>query len=327
MGAALKLFTGDSAPDALDGTNRRPAYTDGSTLREAYLERAHVLAAVSPATARNYLQALDWWGKLTANPALDQLRQSDVSAFRADLQSIMPASTANKHLRSLRTILGRLGPPSARYPDALDLLAKPVFVKLLPEADPQPVHFSDDELNALWLAAKYLIWPRVPNVVPPAFWRGVLVCGVTYGPRVGDLLNLDRENVYDVGGKLWIRWEAQKTAKTHTWPLNAAVARALEHLGPGKLLRCPNNPAKLYATFRTWCAAAGIHRADPLSFHALRSTAAKRYDAYSRGLGAVILGHAVEKNVTNKHYLGDAALADAYDAIRNIPQPERFIAE
>ncbi len=322
---ALKLFTGDVPSDLVEpaaGANRR------GTVREAYLEQTVAMAAVSSATHRNYLQAVAWWETLSSNPPLENLRQADVTAFRSDLQSHFPATTANKHLRSLRAILNRLGPPTARYPDAPELLSRVPFVKLLPETDPRPVHFSDDELTALWEAARFLNWPRVSPTKPVDWWRGLLVFGVSYGPRVGDLLGLDRENIYDGDGGRWIRWTSEKTEKVHAWPMTAATERALCGLGcrpSGLLLPCPNNPAKLYSTFRAWCAAAGIHRADPLSFHALRSTAAKRYDAVQRGLGSVILGHAVEANVTNKHYLGDAALADAYAAIRTISQPAKFI--
>lgn len=330
---ALKLY--DGSANEFPATDRRPT-TVPSTLREAYLANVPASAAVSSATHRNYLQGLDWWEKITANPHLDDLRQADVSAFRADIDATLATTTANKHLRSLRTILNRLGPASARYPDAAELLAKPPFVKLLTEEPPVPIHFTDDELNALWTAAGKLTWPRVLKIKPAAWWRGVLVFGITYGPRIGDLLGLSRHNLF-IGedSELWIRWRAQKTGKLHAWPMTEATCKALDPLAYDptafgadpeyRLIPAPKNPAKLYATFRTWCALAGIVRPEPLSFHALRSTAAKRYDAVQRGLGAVILGHAVEATVTNKHYLGDAALADAYEAIRTLPPPTTFL--
>lgn len=330
---ALKLYEGPA--NEFPATDRQPT-TVPKTLKEAYLENVLASAAVSSSTARSYLQSLDWWETLTENPPLDELRQADVSAFRADLAATMPATTANKHLRSLRTILNRLGPASARYPDAAELVSKIPFVKLLTEAPPVPLHFTDEELNALWKAASKLTWPRVLKIKPAAWWRGVLVLGITYGPRIGDLLGLSRHNLF-IGEdrELWIRWRAQKTGKVHAWPMTEATCKALDPLNYDptafgadpkyRLIPAPKNPAKLYATFRTWCALAGIVRPETLSFHALRSTAAKRYDAVQPGLGAVILGHAVENTVTNKHYLGDAALADAYDAIRTLTPPTTFL--
>lgn len=325
MGAALRIFCDDETTPAAG--NRR------ETLSEVYREDIAPAADVSPSTARGIRQTLALWSRLTADPALDELRQADVNRFRAALAAAGPATTANKHLRHLRALLNAAGPATARNPDALELLPKALYVKMLPELPPNPVHLSDAELGALHAAAKIATWPRT-GIPARYWWEAFIVVAVTYGPRIGDLIGLTWPNIETDDAGDWITWRAQKTGKPHRWPVNPATAEALERLDryrdrftydpEDRIFRAPSNPAKLYSTFRAIAAAAGITRPEALSFHALRATAARRYDQHARGLGAVILGHAAPRNVTDKHYLGAAALAEAYAAILTLTPPPGF---
>ena len=147
---------------------------------------------------------------------LDQITPADAEGFITAQLDEVAVATANKHLRTIKAIFN--------WAIRRDYLRDNPFARLTPEREPQKVMrvLTHEEVMALLEAC------------PSARWRTLIFLALTTGMRLGELRNLEWEDVDLKRGWLVVRnktsWRT-KSAKVRRLPLVSAARRMLQQLG------------------------------------------------------------------------------------------------
>lgn len=264
---------------------------------------------------------------LIEQPVLDQFRSAVADAVAAGDYS---AATANKWFRYLRTLLGHLGPRTKKNRRALRYWMDIPFLDPLPELPPDPVHLSDDQLNAIYEHTKVATWPppKRTGVSAPTWWKVSLVTLFNCAMRRDDWLWLPSTAIDWTEGTM--TYVAKKTKKVHCLVMNDVLRAHLMMIFQARPFIFSPTQAhmQLYRQWHEIQQAAKVTAPDgrPCGFHALRQTAADRFHESFTGTAELLLGHALPSNmrVTAKHYLGKKLLTPLWHAMRNIHQPDAF---
>ncbi len=153
------------------------------TLRTFYA-RAYttLIAGVRQSTLDQYEFTLRAWERFAGAICLEAITPLRLAEFKASLDGLRSPATINKHLRHLNALLAKAGPPGPRNRDALGLLAFCPWTRPLRMEKAMPRVYSFDELDALYDAADVARFPRIEDVTPANYWRGLIVFGYTTRP-------------------------------------------------------------------------------------------------------------------------------------------------
>jgi integrase len=223
-----------------------------------------------------------------ASGPVDAVALKDATRFRDGLAKRVSATTTNKLLKIARVI----------WNDAMrdSLTTENPFAKVKRlKADSTPRRaFTEEEVQRLLAVAD-------------RDWRGMILCGIYLGQRLGDLATLTWNNIDLAKGEVFL--VTRKTGK----PMRRGIHEALHrHL---MAMPTPDDPdAPLFPTlhglktetlsgqFNRIAAAAGLARTDPLHKKARKGRDARRE---SRGMSFHCLRH------TTTSMLKNAGVSDA----------------
>lgn len=296
------------------------------TLRDAfktfYLPELKSSGA-TPNTIHSYGTSLTRWERFSNDPPVAKIDNAALARFReAVLAANFRPTTFNSTIRHVRAVLRRIGPQEYRNPQAIGLLKRIPYIKLLREDLGLPRRVTFEEIDRLYAACEQARWPHC--CVPAAeWWRTAVVMFYNLGPRRNDLFGLRTADVDLTGRK--IGWRVRKTRQWHVLPLNDVVLTHLRGIWSQRHWLFPGgqyiaNGSKAYK--HQWTRlqqAAGVS----FSFHDLRRTCASGYaDLGGNDLAKAVLGHSSGGDVTRRFYLNsDARLVKA---AAELSQPTSF---
>lgn len=346
----LKLWTPDDEREAPIGDDD---WTDEHKLSQIFVDyfKPHVLDERDELTVREYETSINYWVKLTADPAVRRITEAQLVEFTKLLRQqpgkqpgkTMRKATVEKHQRHLAHVFKVLGRRDRRNYFGLGVLRwTPYFAPTArgrgsktkrSQAKPP---FLPAELVALADACRVAHKPRLYGIPPPQWWRSIFATIYNSTWRVGHTFDL-RYSWIENG---WVTSPA--SAVKHgdedegdmRWPFNQHAQTAVDLIRtPGRdLVFCyrdgdaPKVRPKswdgccrrtLDDIFREIKKAAGLNPDDGRMFHAIRRTAILAYERLGRGVGSYMCGHAGQV-VTDQHYVGDGLVSD-YAA--NLGQP------
>lgn len=237
-------------------------------------------------TDLGYQSLLAWWVRLTPDPPLAEIDEFCVANFAAKLRSATyrrgPAGKErplSPHrvsilLRCLRALLNRAG--AQREPSkqtaALELKV-PVVPVTDPGGDPKP-SFTLDEALRILSAARRIGCPRVDELPPWRFWRGLLAAYYVTGLRRGDLLSATWPQLRDDGQHRWLIVPERKTGKSKRTVIPPWLWHELSTWpqGEGPIFAWPHHVDHLNDVHYELQTLAGIPRGEQLSIQGWRRT-------------------------------------------------------
>lgn len=244
-----------------------PVQSEPLTLRQFYEGHLYPIRArrISARTHSSDLEAISAWEKFTANTNLRSLDWSSPVAVRSTLrylrtqlqayvrgmeQAGAQASTINKRLRHLRTMLRKAADPIdhallLHVPDlGTDFTGTSSGWKM-PEVRLAPREtITAQEMTALFAAT------NASN--DPQLWKAIILLLWTYGARTEDTFFRLSWDLIDFGKRL-IRFTANKTSKLQGVPMTVATHAAL------KCLQERSQTGSIFGTIKkgTWTAKGG----------------------------------------------------------------------
>lgn len=288
----LSLYRGDLCDEAPSRSWRRQRLTASSTLRDFLREwfSPIVLRGEKDAdlkTVYEYKRSVEWWADITGDPPLDDIDAFTLAEFQAGLRAATwrrgPAAPARplaehtiaKHLKSVRTILGRVGPTvDPRYPTA-GLLSDVPYLRIRSprRLSPGPT-FALSEARAIVAAAR-----RLSDRVERGRWLVRLSLMFFAGLRIGSTLAVTRSMVVERSGRAWLvlAGDDVKTGNALALPLHAQCLAALavvESDGSGHVAPWALHRRTLDDHHERLQREAGIR--EPLGFHAWRRSHAEQ---------------------------------------------------
>jgi integrase len=300
-----------------------------------YFESRYRLARLqeaSPATVDAYRRVLNRWRLVTGDPPLAEITQTTLIHF-AECAKRMPGlkpgtwvspNTIRRQLTHIEALLNKAGPPGYRNRDAAGIIPNPPFIKK-PKATPKGVRIvTDEEFNAVYLAAVCMDLPKIPGFKPPAWWRALLVVARNTGLRRRALLNMEMAHVKWEEHRLDLPARILKSGKPFTLHLNPT---AMEHLRKIRTDRplvfpWPFDLTQFHLRFHRLQSEAGIPPSRHFGLHDIRKTLATMLWEKSPSAAQFALGHA-HSEVTRAHYVqGFGIVARALD---ELPQPSAFL--
>jgi integrase len=331
---APRLF----APDAGE-----PDEPQALTLRQAF-DRYFAPNLTAPGrslgTLSAYRNLVGLWEKFTADPRIGSITSALLADFRKRLEAdeYAPATVA-KLGRHLRALLRRLGPATDGNPQGLGILETVPYLESPRVGRSAPRTASLDEIDRLYDACRVAVWPHIPDVPAPAFWRALVCAFYNLGPRSWELLH---DGSDERAGFLWANYQPyvrsatgtplwsiaflqRKTGNSLLLPVHPVLTAHLESVRTDRRAMFPVTLAhgSVYNQWRAIksTAGVGVEGAPDLDFHDLRRTCQSEWDWLRLGLGDWILGHAPQ-DVGGRHYRNFAR--HAADACETLPQPKSF---
>src|SRR5262249_11959247 len=116
-------------------------------------------------------------------------------------KSLLTTASINHDLRHIKAAL-RIAADWGYLP------AVPKF-RMEKEAKKLPRYVTGDHLAAIYAACDKATMPEGFPFSPADWWRGILIVGYMTGWRIGDMLNLRREDLDLADGTAVIRWDAE----------------------------------------------------------------------------------------------------------------------
>jgi integrase len=199
------------------GRPNRPLSTEGETLwgicEREYFPRS--IRIRSDATRKQYRLAIaDFAEFLGRDPVIGDLNEDDVTAFlawqrdRKDRNGapLLSPKTCNERIGRLKALWGWLAKRrrAAEFPD----------VPRLPEPWRTPAAWREDQLAALFAAAKEEIGILVPGIWARDWWLSLHYTQYDCGERIGALLQARWEHLDFVSGSLNLPAEIRKAKRS-----------------------------------------------------------------------------------------------------------------
>ncbi|HEY2249642.1 MAG TPA: hypothetical protein VGH74_01230 [Planctomycetaceae bacterium] len=321
------------------------------SLREAY-EQYYAPELDAPerdGTRKAFRNMLAHWEARSENPRLEKISADDWKELQRRLRKDgYPKSTVAKVGRHLRALLRRLGPATDRNPEGLGVLSVAPYIKIpkVPRTVPQNV--DTQSIDKLYAACDVARWPRIRDVLPSDFWRGLICAVYNLGPRTREIVHDGRDPTL---GWLWrnyrpdnlrsgdllsdgsgrpvcsIRFFRDKMDDELLLPVNSILQAHLALIRTDRKAIFPvtKNDKSFYDQWRLIKTKAGLYVAgsDFPSFQGLRRTCQSRWDRINPKFGDWILGHK-RQDVAGRFY--ENFSQDVADVCESLPQPEAFQA-
>ena len=305
-------------------------HTLGSFFERYYLPIC--LSDGSPATIHLYRVSVRRWAMLTGDPPLKAITTDVLARFREALLALRKTTrkklnpiTARNYLRHVQILLDKAGPRARRSRDAAGFLAESPWVKPIKCEWPVPRTVPRAHLSACYEAAESMTYPRLLNVTPGDWWRGLLAVAYNLGLRRATLFALEWSMIDWETRVLTVPAAIVKGRRKLVLPLNDVVLNHLrilqsESRAP-EVFRWPHSRewfGKQMAKLQT---AAGIMAAKQFGLHAIRRTCATVLWKRDRAAAQLMLGHTALA-ITREHYVD--AIEGLSEAAAAMPQPEGF---
>lgn len=264
-------------------------HTNTTTLRQAF-HAYYDQSELKPRTRDEYAKVFDHWEALTDDPDIQQINNLTLTKFKtAFLQKLSP-STFNKARAHIMAVLNRLAPKGKTNPGGLAIIPDFVYVPRAKEPEKLPRVATDAELGAIYQAAAEATWPRF-EFGAGAWWQALLVFLFNTGLRRNDVFNLRMQDL-DLDNHAF-QFRAEKTGKLRVLPLHPTAVEHLQKIWSERELVFPKSKGVriLYQHWHSIQDAAGLPRAQHLTFHQLRSTCGSRLFQQSPGAAQEMLGH------------------------------------
>ncbi|QDU57386.1 tyrosine-type recombinase/integrase [Aeoliella mucimassa] len=209
----------------------------------------------------------------------------------------LSVSTLNKELRVLRAMVNLAAEE--------ELLTKAPTVKLLKEPEREVVFITDDQFTELYKAAESMKRPADRHYKPADWWRALLVFLYTTGWRIGQTLDVRRENLDLEAGTVFARAETTKgnrDARIQLTPMAIDHLLAIKDFYP-LVFAWTNHPDTLSKDFVALKKAANVEI--PGRFHNLRRGFATNNASI---LPADVLQHVMQHRdaATTRRYINQA---------------------
>lgn len=321
---APRLFDPDLAPEPPDDPQHW-------TMRRAFEK---LLAAdYKPSqrgTIEGFSRTLALWEELTENPSLPAISTDILKAFCAALEGRFSISTVAKHCRYVRQIL-------RRCVEEGHLPRIPRF-KSPKVGRPKPHPLSRDQVDRLYLAAAIAVWPELPEVAAPDWWRALLAGLYNLGPRIQEILcdgadprmgwlweNYKPYMRLADGTQLWsISFRSSKTGNHLLLPVAPLLQVHLERIRTDRRAMFPitRDHGTFYDKLDLLKVRAEVPLGPKTGPHAIRGTCQTEWDLVNPLFGNFVLDHA-EASVAAHYRLVATQVAEASP---RLPQPPSFIS-
>ena len=280
-------------------------------------------------TINQYAESLGYWATFTGDPPLLEVDDYAAADFVAGLMRLpgrksptISPNTVRKHCRHVQYILDRCGPRTRHLRQAAGLIPEVPYLAA-PKKRPKPTveAFVLAEIRAWLNACSTATRPQIPGVMPPPWWRALIVAGYNTGLRIGSLLALQRQwlTVTDDGsGWVVIPSHAVKGNRSrHVYCSPAAVAAMRSIPTRGHIFPWPQSVRQLQRYRQRLLIAAHLPPERQFGFHGLRRALGTELFRINAGAARAQLGHADERT-TREYYVTADAVAPALAAV---PQP------
>jgi integrase len=270
------------------------------TLRECF-DQLYDKTEITARTIAEYGFVLKRWEELTDDPAVKEVDEETLDAFRQKLLDAKYApATVNGCRTMLRAILRRMGPRETRNPRGLSVIDEVPWMRPCRVVRGQPRRVSQDDLSRWYLGTRVMTRPRFAGPAP-SFWQALIVVAFFTGLRKSDLFNLRFEDIDLECGEF--NFQARKTQKAATFPLHPIAVEHIRRIRTGRthVFRCHlATGGDLSAHFRAIAEAGGVK--EGFTLHDLRRSGASEIERVRSGMARVFLQHAAT-DVTNVSYL------------------------
>lgn len=316
-----------------------------STLRQFFL-RWFLPIVLCGEMARNeanikiYLEALDYWERYTKNPPLRLIDEYTIARFSDALRSAtyrrgplgkerpLSLPSQNKHKRTLRAILGRIGPTLNPDKPAKHLVDAPVRIKVekLPKGKAKP-SFGISTARRIYALAGELLIPsldRLAGMPPGAYMQLFLSLLFFTGLRSGTVLRLRWDMLEERDDGWWLDVPGtivHKTGKPLEVPVGPHLLAELARFRTDRELICPLVCAydwigKLHKRLQR---SAGLSGRRVLEIRGWRRThgteVANLGVSHGMRMAQMALDHAAEET-TAEHYVSLAKIIRALPPLR-----------
>lgn len=320
---SLRVFSPDPSLDNSDTPQGLSPHLTLPEVFEQYIVPVHLVER-SPLTLKDHRGTLKKWVAYTANPPILQIDDFTIGLFREGLVAEgLEDNTRRKHCTNLQFCLDRLGPKIRRDMTTAELLPSARWV-------PKPSQVIHDVCDNFTLAeiSAFIDACRVATRSPafitaPTWWRSLAIFTYNVGPRIGSLLKLRWDWLYEDESGLWLRVPAKATkmGRGMTLYVNRHARVALEAVRPtgrDRIFAWPCKDNWLHTQRRRILAASTIPENRRFGFHAFRKACGTELARINGMAAAIQLGHSSRGNVTRDHYVHRSIVRDACE---QLPQP------
>jgi integrase len=259
------------------------------TLRESF-ETFYRSPQMKPRTVEAYHNALKHWETFTEDPPISAVDNAVLLQMKHRFLVAFAPSTFNKIRRHLLALFNKLAPPVKGNPGGLAIIPAFVYVDKARERETLPRVAGSDLVGAIYRACESAAWPYV-DFGAPAWWRAAVVFLFNTGLRRNDFLNLKTADV-DLGNHC-LKFTAEKTGKARVVPLHQTVVDHFRAIWTDReyVFPKPTGNKSLYLHWHKIQTAAGLPRAEHITFHLLRATCGSNLFEKSPGAAQEMLGH------------------------------------
>ncbi len=337
----LKLFLADET-DSPFGGKLSPAMTLSQFFDHWFLPHQLRAERRDVSTIKVYQEAINYWITLTADPPLGSIDRTTISQFKERIaaakfrrgplaaERTISKSTAAKHLRSIRAILYRAGPPTdPKRLDTTSIIGEVPHMSVGKPFTKRKKCFDLETARAIIDASYHLEAPRKRRKVSGER-LGQLMRAIIYGlyyigERSSTMFLLRRSWIDIRGDGPWFEIPGEAVAKTEKpleIPIHADLLVGLDAVRTGDdlLINWPHSYSFFGELHERLQLMAGVPKLKLLPPHAWRRTHGKQLGLLGAefGMEAVRRGlnHADVKT-TEDHYVSlDAELVRKLPSIR-----------
>ena len=260
-----------------------------------YYARHHeptYLFDASPNTIKDYRCSVRYFAAATADPRVDQVTPAHCASFARWLETpddtpqaqlplfpdfapdddkpkTLSPHTANKHIRNINAIFGKLGPAGPHNRDALGILPRAPWIKPLKAPQPDPREIPDEVIDAIYRATPAARKPDLPGILPEHWWKGLLVMALAEGFRRGALLTIPWSAIDWRKATIRLPAASDKMKRHRAKPLNPTVAQHLLRIRSNRTLifPWPHGERTLYNEWHRIQTDAGLRSPDHVRLH------------------------------------------------------------
>lgn len=253
--------------------------------------------------ASEYRTSLRYWAELTGDPPLHQIDDTLIDTFEMKLsetafgrtptskKQVMSDANVVKHLKNIRAILYRAGPPTdPKRPKTKNLLASVPHIVISSATQSLPKRrFSVQQARRLYACCEFMSErsKRTTKKNPgdggpnaPRWWRAFIATAYYTGLRRGTLLELEWSMITEDEDGFWLAVPGRIVRKTRKPSLKALRAEALQLIEglprtSEKIFPWAHTPKHLLQRHRFLQRQAGIKPTELRDFHAWKRTHVK----------------------------------------------------
>lgn len=166
--------------------------------------------------------------------------------------STVSPATINKELRHIRAVLN--------IAEEWGMLARAPRVRMLREPERDPEFVDDEKFALLYDACDQMLRPHAANYPPADWWRAILTFAYLTGWRIGEILELRRDNVDFEDGTAFIpaeKTKGRRDARVELHPVALEHLRAVVSFEP-LVFSWPHSDRALWTQFAKLKKAAGV---------------------------------------------------------------------